>query len=130
MAKTKIGPKLKKNKAAAAPEPATMGKSADGDNPLEVDLDSLGQLFIELVDTSCSHEEAATSRADNIEVIPVTSGSDQSPLNKIRRVVGGNSTYGVTGIPSMVGGNGVVRRAGLTGSTRIVYPGSGREVAQ
>ena len=41
----------------------------------------------------------------------------------------GNDTYGITGIPSMVGGREVVGRAGLTGSTRIVYPGSGREDA-
>ena len=41
----------------------------------------------------------------------------------------GNDTYGITGIPSMVGGRGVVERAGLTGSTRIVYPSSGREDA-
>ena len=43
--------------------------------------------------------------------------------------VGGSDTYGITGIPSMVGGRGVVQRAGLTGSTKIVYPGSGREDA-
>ena len=38
----------------------------------------------------------------------------------------GNDTYGVTGIPSTVGGRGVVQRAGLVVSTQIVYPGSGR----
>jgi len=43
--------------------------------------------------------------------------------------VGGNDTYGVTGIPSTVGGRGVVRRAGPRASTRIVYPGSGRKDA-
>ena len=43
--------------------------------------------------------------------------------------VGGNDTYGVTGIPSMVGGREVVQRAGLTGSRGIIYPGSGREDA-
>ena len=43
--------------------------------------------------------------------------------------VGGNDTYGIIGIPSMVGGREVVLRAGLTGSTRIVYPGSGHEDA-
>ena len=43
--------------------------------------------------------------------------------------VGENDTYGITGIPSTVGGRGVVRRAGLGASTRIVYPGSGREDA-
>ena len=34
--------------------------------------------------------------------------------------VGGNDTYGITGIPSAVGGRGVVQRAGLVVSTRIV----------
>ena len=41
----------------------------------------------------------------------------------------GNDTYGVTRIPSTVGGRGVVRRAGLTVSTQIVYPGSGHGYA-
>ena len=44
--------------------------------------------------------------------------------------VGGNDTYGITGIPSTIDGRGVVQRAGLTGSTKIIYPGSGREDAQ
>ena len=43
--------------------------------------------------------------------------------------VGGNDTYGITGIPSTVGGPGVVQRAGLGASTKIVYPGSGRDDA-
>ena len=37
----------------------------------------------------------------------------------------GNDTYGVTGIPSMVGEHRVVQRAGLAVSTQIVYPGPG-----
>ena len=41
----------------------------------------------------------------------------------------GNDTYGITGIPSTVGGREVVQRAGLIVSTAIVYPGSGREDA-
>ena len=44
-------------------------------------------------------------------------------------IVGGIDTYGITGIPSTVGGRGVVERAGLTGSTRIIYLGSRREDA-
>ena len=43
--------------------------------------------------------------------------------------VGENDTYGITGIPSTVGGHGVVKRAGLAVNTRIVYPGLGREDA-
>ena len=41
----------------------------------------------------------------------------------------GNDIYGITGIPSTIGGCGVVRRAGLGAITKIVYPGSGREDA-
>ena len=48
---------------------------------------------------------------------------------KKRPRVGGNDTYGITGIPSTVGWCGVVQRAGLGASTKIVYPGSGREDA-
>ena len=44
-------------------------------------------------------------------------------------IVGGNDTYGITGIPSTVGECEVVQRAGLAVSTKIVYPGSGREDA-
>ena len=43
-----------------------------------------------------------------------------------RSMSGEIDTYGITGIPSTVGGREVVQRAGLTGSTQIVYPGSGR----
>ena len=41
-------------------------------------------------------------------------------------IVGGNDTYGIAGIPSTVGGCGVVQRAGLAVSTQIVYPSSDR----
>ena len=40
-----------------------------------------------------------------------------------------NDTYGITRIPSTVGGRGVVQRGGLVATTKIVYPGSGREDA-
>ena len=43
--------------------------------------------------------------------------------------VGGNDTYGITRIPTTVVGRGVVRRADQTDSTRVLYPGSGREDA-
>ena len=41
----------------------------------------------------------------------------------------GNNTYGITRIPTTVSGRGVLRRAGLLISTKIIYPGSGREDA-
>ena len=46
-----------------------------------------------------------------------------------RPSVGENDTYRITRIPSTVGGRGVVQIVGLEASTRIVYPGSGREDA-
>ena len=54
----------------------------------------------------------------------------QAPQDQAATVgVGGNDTYGIAGIPSTVGGRGVVRREGLGASTQIVYPGSGHEDA-
>ena len=53
-----------------------MGESVDVENPSEVELDSLGRLFIELADTLSSQEETDTSRADYNEVIQISSGSD------------------------------------------------------
>ena len=40
-----------------------------------------------------------------------------------------NDTYGITGIPTTVGGREVVERAGLGVITKIVYPGSVHEDA-
>ena len=40
-----------------------------------------------------------------------------------------DDTYGITRIPTTVARRGVVRRVDQTGSTRILYPGSGREDA-
>ena len=61
-------------------------------------------------------------------LVTISSGCDIPVISAIP-VCRGNDTYGITGIPSTVGGREVVTRAGLTGSTRIVYPGSGREDA-
>ena len=52
-----------------------------------------------------------------------------APLPGVPKMSGEIDTYGITGIPSTVGGRGVVQRAGLTGGTQIVYPVSGREDA-
>ena len=46
-----------------------------------------------------------------------------------RKVSVENDTYGITRIPTAVGRREVVERAGLGVSTKIVYPGSGREDA-
>ena len=79
-------------------------------------LSSHGHL-LPLID---GHDEAAASiRPDFHNCAPYLA----------RQRCRGNDTYGITGIPSTVGGRGVVRRAGLAVSTGIVYPGSGREDA-
>ena len=53
------------------------------------------------------------------------------PIDILREwpLVGGKDTYGITGIPSTVGGRGVVQRVGLAVSTKIVYPGLVRKDA-
>ena len=87
VAKTRANKKTKKNKAVTITESAAVGESTDVENPSEVELDSLGRLFIELAEPLPSQEEAATSRADDTEVISVASGSDSTPSKKVRRVV-------------------------------------------
>ena len=51
----------------------------------------------------------------------------RAPTSVHRQDVGENNTYGITRIPTVVSGRGVVERAGLRASTQVVYPGSGRE---
>ena len=57
------------------------------DDESEVELDSLGFLFMQLIDADSSQEEAETSHADAAEVTIISSGSEPLPINKIRRVV-------------------------------------------
>ena len=66
---------------------------------------------------------------DNTGAIALAKESRFHKRTKHIKSVGGNDTYGITGIPSTVDGRGVVRRARLGASTQIVYPGSGREDA-
>ena len=47
-------PAQRRNKPAIVNEPAARGESPMADNQSEVELDSLGHLFIELADTSYS----------------------------------------------------------------------------
>ena len=46
------------------------------------------------------------------------------PLPRAPKMSVENDTYGITGIPSTVGGRGVVQRAGLAVSTQIIYLGT------
>ena len=59
----------------------------EDDEDQEVELDSLGRLFMQLIDANSSQEDAETSQADAAEVIPVSSDSNRLPRKKIRRVI-------------------------------------------
>ena len=58
----------------------------DLDNPeSEVELDSLSSFFIHLVDNDHYQDDAEASRADDVEVIILSSGSDPLPTQKTRQ---------------------------------------------
>ena len=66
-------------------KPTTQEQLALGDS--EIELDSLGILFMQLIDADSPQEETETSQADGAEVIPVSSDSENLPREKTRRVV-------------------------------------------
>ena len=53
----------------------------------EVELDSLGLLFMQLIDNDYSQEEAETSHADVAEVTIISSDSELLPVKRVRRAV-------------------------------------------
>ena len=53
----------------------------------EVELDSLGSFFIHLINNDYQRDDAEASRADHVEVISLSSGSDHVPVQKFRRAV-------------------------------------------
>ena len=58
----------------------------DLDNPeSEVELDSLGSFFIHLIDNEHYQDDAEASRADDVEVIILSSGSAPLPTQKTRQ---------------------------------------------
>ena len=60
----------------------------DTDDPeVEVELDSLGSLFMHLVINDLPQEEAEASQADDVEVITLSSGSDSMPTQKTRQTI-------------------------------------------
>ena len=60
----------------------------DTDDPeVEVELDSLGSLFMHLVNNDLPQEEAEASQAEDVEVITLSSGSDSMPTQKTRQAV-------------------------------------------
>ena len=60
----------------------------DTDDPeVEVELDSLGSLFMHLVNNDLPQEEAEASQAEDVEVITLSSGSDSMPTQKTRQAI-------------------------------------------
>lgn len=60
----------------------------DTDDPeVEVELDSLGSLFMHVINNDLPHEDAEASQADDVEVITLSSGSDYMPTQKTRQAV-------------------------------------------
>ena len=57
------------------------------DPEVEVELDSLGSLFMHLVYNDLPQEEAEASQADGVEVITLSSGSDSMPTQKTRQAI-------------------------------------------
>ena len=83
--KTKAVKKTSKQKAA---ERISMELDDDPDEPkVEVELDSLGSLFMHLIDNDIYQQDAEGSQADDVEVIILSSGSDSMPTQKIRQAV-------------------------------------------
>ena len=69
-------------------ERITMELDDDTDDlEVEVELDSLGSLFMHLVNNDLPQEEAEASQAEDIEVITLSSGSDSMPTQKTSQVV-------------------------------------------
>ena len=55
----------------------------DADDPeVEVELDSLGSLFMHLINNDLPQEDAEGSQADDVEVITFSSGSDSKSTQK------------------------------------------------
>ena len=58
----------------------------DADDPeVEVELDSLGSLFMHLINNDLYHKDVEGSQADDVEVITLSSGSDSMPTQKTRQ---------------------------------------------
>ena len=66
----------------------SMELDEDADDPeVEVELDSLGSLFMHLTNKDLYQEDAEGSQADDVEVITFSSGSDSMPTQKSRQAV-------------------------------------------
>ena len=74
-AKTKATKKPSKKKTAAPSDPPE-----DEESDAEVEIDSLGSLFIHLSDNDYSQDDAGASHIDHVEVISLSSDSDLVPV--------------------------------------------------
>ena len=60
----------------------------DADDPeVEVELDSLGSLFMHLINNDLYQEDVEGIQANDVEVITLSSGSDSMPTQKTRQAV-------------------------------------------
>ena len=72
----------KKKTAESSDRPEDVDESEQ-----EVELGSLGSFFVHLIDNNYYQDDAETSRADHVEVIPLSSDSDNVPVQKLCRAV-------------------------------------------
>ena len=60
----------------------------DAEEPeVEVELDSLGSVFMHLIYNDLYQEDVEGSQADDVEVITLSSGSDSMPTQKTRQAI-------------------------------------------
>jgi len=88
--KKKYNPPIRKPKAGktrAHKKKKTSAQELLEFDDSEVELDSLGRLFMQLIDNNYSQEEIETSHADAPEVTYIYSDSKNFPPAKIRRVI-------------------------------------------
>ena len=81
--KTKVTKRPAKKRTTESPDPA---EDVD-DSESEVELDSLGSFFMHLIDNDHYQDDAEASRADNVEVISLSSDSEHVPVQKLCRAV-------------------------------------------
>ena len=83
--KTKVVKRTSKRKTA---DRINMELDDDTDDlEVEVELDSLGSLFMHLINNDLPQEDAEASHADDVEVITLSSGSDSMLTQKTRQAV-------------------------------------------
>ena len=79
---------VKKTTKRKATEPIGLELDDDPNEPeAEVELDSLGSLFMHLIDNDIYQEDAEGSEAGDAKVIILSSSSDPLPTQKIRQAV-------------------------------------------